>query len=180
MADGRDARTWSGLQGKTGEARSTLRDMTGDHRLGITEMARESGLSEDALRWYEREGILPPVPRDAGGRRRYGERQRGILRLVLALREAGMSTADMRDFVALLGQGARTHGRRLAILEATRAELAARRARLDAADAALAAKAGHYAELIAAGRDCEGAPVPTADRAQQAAGQDLRGTAAVP
>ena len=35
------------------------------------EAARLSGFSIDTLRYYEREGILSPVARTAGGRRRY-------------------------------------------------------------------------------------------------------------
>lgn len=34
------------------------------------EAAAESGFSIDTLRYYEREGILPPIERSAGGRRR--------------------------------------------------------------------------------------------------------------
>lgn len=137
--------------------------------LGITETAARTGLSTDTLRWYEKEGVLPPVPRSASGRRVYGEREQVLLDLLLALRAAGLSTADMKEFVGLMEQGASTHGRRLDLLERTRRELAARRRRLAAADEALARKAEHYRRLIAVGRDCEGAPVPPESRAAQAA-----------
>ena len=35
----------------------------------ITEVGRRYGLSADTLRYYERVGLIPPVPRTAGGMR---------------------------------------------------------------------------------------------------------------
>lgn len=39
----------------------------------ISEAARRTGLSADTLRYYESIGLLPPVARDKGGRRLYGD-----------------------------------------------------------------------------------------------------------
>jgi DNA-binding transcriptional MerR regulator len=137
--------------------------------IGITEMAHRSGLSADALRWYEREGILPSVARGPDGRRRYGKREQDLLHLLLALRDAGMTTASMKEFVALLDEGAASHGRRISLLEQTRTRLEERRRRVDHALDALEAKSLHYRELIAAGLDCDGRPVPEGQRRRQAA-----------
>ena len=46
---------------------------TGAQFLGIAEVAARTGLSQDTLRWYEREGVLPPVTRTSDGRRSYDE-----------------------------------------------------------------------------------------------------------
>lgn len=143
--------------------------MSGETDVGIAEMAELSGLSPDTLRWYEKEGILPRVNRDATGRRSYGPRERDLVLLLTALRATGMPTAAMKSFVALLDEGAASHGRRITLLEETREMLAQRRRSLAAAEAALEAKIGHYRELIAAGLDCEGAPVPAAVRELQTA-----------
>lgn len=93
--------------------------------LTIAEMARVSGLSTDTLRWYEREGILPRVGRSSTGHRRYSERDQGILALLVALRDTGMSTSDMKHFVELMDEGAASHGRRIALLEREREMLTA-------------------------------------------------------
>ena len=137
--------------------------------LTIAEMARVSGLSTDTLRWYEREGILPRVGRSSTGHRRYSERDQGILALLVALRDTGMSTSDMKHFVELTDEGAASHGRRIALLEREREMLGERRRQLDRAEAALEGKIQHYEQLIAAGLDCEGAPVPEDLRTLQAA-----------
>ncbi|MEU3491903.1 MerR family transcriptional regulator [Kitasatospora cineracea] len=49
------------------------------------DLAREHGLSTQAVRNYERAGVLPPADRSAHGYRRYGERHAAALRAFLAL-----------------------------------------------------------------------------------------------
>ena len=130
-----------------------------DVTLGIREVAEHSGLSVDALRWYEREGLLPHVPRDAGGRRRYPGRLVGFVQLVVALRRTGMPVADVREFVRMTDLGASSHGRRMALLERQRASIRQRQAQLADDLATVEHKIDHYLELIAAGLDCDGVPV---------------------
>lgn len=136
--------------------------------IGIARMAAQSGLSIDTLRWYEKTGLLPSAERGPDGRRRYGERDQALVMLLVRLRETGMPTADMRRFVALLGEGAASHGRRIGLLEETRAMLDERRSRIDAAREAVDAKIAHYEHLIAHGLDCDGGAVPRQLRARQA------------
>lgn len=47
--------------------------ITAPDALGIAEVAATTGLSQDTLRWYEKEGLVPPVARDHASRRRYDE-----------------------------------------------------------------------------------------------------------
>ncbi len=138
-----------------------------DDGILIAEMARQSGLSIDTLRWYEKEGMLPRVGRGPDGRRRYGEGDRTLVRLLVTLRATGMTTGAMKEFVELLAEGADSHGRRVALLAQTRADLEARRRAVDDALDALDAKVAHYEQLIEAGLDCDGSPVPVERRAAQ-------------
>ena len=71
--------------------------------ISISAMAAESGLSMDTLRWYEKEGMLPPVGRGVDGRRRYAPADRNLVLLLARLRETGMTTRAMKEFVALVG-----------------------------------------------------------------------------
>ncbi|MFD5600911.1 MerR family transcriptional regulator [Leucobacter sp. NPDC058333] len=132
-------------------------------------MAESTGLSVDTLRWYEREGILPRVTRSAAGHRRYDAREQGIVTLLVALRDTGMSAAAMKQFVELLGEGAASHGRRITLLESSRAMLHERRSRIELAEATLEAKIAHYETLIASGLDCDGGTVPSTLQTRQAA-----------
>ncbi|MDO9458340.1 MerR family transcriptional regulator [Nocardioides sp.] len=127
--------------------------------LGIREVSERTGLSVDTLRWYEKEGLLPPMPRGGDGRRVYPERMVEFVELVVALRRTGLSVADTRSFVELADEGAASHGRRMALLERQREDIHEQQRRLAADLAAVDTKITHYRELIAAGLDCDGLPV---------------------
>src|SRR5918997_985983 len=91
--------------------------------LRIGELAARTGRSVHAIRWYEAQGLIPGVMRDAGGRRVYRERHFGWLVLIDRLRLTGMSVAQMRDYAALVKQGRGTLKQQLALLEAHRARV---------------------------------------------------------
>jgi DNA-binding transcriptional MerR regulator len=129
---------------------------------GIAEVSDLTGLSQDTLRWYEREGLIPPVPRGPDGRRRFSGRETALVVLLARLRATGMPTDDMRAFALMVGEGAVSHGRRLALLDAHRRRIEARLDVLHDGLRALDDKTAHYRELIAAGLDCDGAPVTAA------------------
>lgn len=126
---------------------------------GISDVARLSGLSQDTLRWYEKEGLLPQVSRGSDRRRSYTERDVAMVVMLAKLRDSGMPTEEMREFSRLVTGGAATHGQRLAILERHRTRIHARKAALDDALAALDEKPTHYRHLIDEGLDCDGHPV---------------------
>jgi DNA-binding transcriptional MerR regulator len=68
---------------------------------GIREIAREAGCNEQTVRWYEEQGLLPPVPRTAGGQRRYDERHRNQLAFLRHARELGFSLEAIRELLTL-------------------------------------------------------------------------------
>jgi DNA-binding transcriptional MerR regulator len=71
----------------------------------IGEMARDSGLSVSALRFYDGAGVLAPASVDpVSGYRRYAPDQLGEARLLARLRRTGMPLADVR--LALAGWSA--------------------------------------------------------------------------
>lgn len=67
----------------------------------IGEMARDSGLSVSALRFYDRAGVLVPAWVDpVSGYRWYDLEQGEEARLLARLRRAGMPLADIRLILA--------------------------------------------------------------------------------
>ncbi|GHF23356.1 MerR family transcriptional regulator [Pseudolysinimonas yzui] len=80
------------------------------------EAADRSGFSLDTLRYYEREGILAPVSRTAGGHRAYTEGDLDWLGLVRCLRDTGMPIAQLKRY-SELAVDASTMDERLALLE---------------------------------------------------------------
>jgi MerR family redox-sensitive transcriptional activator SoxR len=76
----------------------------------IGEVSRRSGLSPSALRYYEQERLIPPVPR-RGGRREFDERSMAAVAVVQLARRAGFSVGEIRQ---LVGEFGRNRWRRLA------------------------------------------------------------------
>lgn len=90
----------------------------------IGELARRTGRTVHAIRWYETQGLVPGVVRDEGGRRLYGELHVGWLDLMDRLRRTGMSIAEMREYTALALQGKATLRQRRDLLAAHRVRVA--------------------------------------------------------
>ena len=67
----------------------------------IKEVSRTYGVTPDTLRYYERSGMIPPVPRTAGGVRSYGESELGWVELALCMRSAGLSVEAIAEYVRL-------------------------------------------------------------------------------
>lgn len=93
---------------------------TQERTYSVGEAAAQVGLTTYTLRWYEQEGLVSPVARDAAGRRRYTEHDLRFLVLLTKLRRTGMSVADMRRYGELVRAGDTTVAMRLALFRAHR------------------------------------------------------------
>jgi DNA-binding transcriptional MerR regulator len=83
----------------------------------IGELARRTGLSVKAIRFYSDRGIVPPVDRSPAGHRRYGPEAVARLDLVRTLRDLGLDLATIRrvlDRDASLAEVAAAHAEALA------------------------------------------------------------------
>jgi MerR family redox-sensitive transcriptional activator SoxR len=65
----------------------------------IGEVARRSGLSTSALRYYERAGLLPP-PARMSKRRVYEQGVLGRIRIILLARNAGFTVKETKTFLS--------------------------------------------------------------------------------
>ncbi|WP_241695302.1 MerR family transcriptional regulator [Streptomyces sp. C] len=85
--------------------------------MSIGEVARRSGLSVHALRFYEREGLFAnPVRRLSNGRRVYHEADVEWLAVCTKLRSSGMPLPVIRQYVELARQGPGNEHERLELL----------------------------------------------------------------
>jgi DNA-binding transcriptional MerR regulator len=107
------------------------------------EAAERSGFSIDTLRYYEREGILSPVSRTAGGHRAYTDDDLGRLEFLACLRETGMPIAQLRRY-GELADDPTTVPERIALLEEHAAQVEADLARLRVQQERLAGKIAWY------------------------------------
>ena len=114
----------------------------------IAEVSKKYGLSADTLRYYERIGLIPPVPRTKGGVRDYGEESCGWIELMKCMRAAGVQIEALIEYVKLFRQGDSTMADRKAILVEQRDQLLSRMAEMQASLDLLNKKIDGYEQKI--------------------------------
>ena len=82
----------------------------------ITQVSQKYGLSQDTLRYYERIGIIPPVPRNKSGIRDYDEVSCSWIELMKCMRSSGVQIEALIEYVSLFQQGDATLDARKALL----------------------------------------------------------------
>ena len=70
-------------------------------QIGI--VAKKIGLSVDAIRFYERNALLPQPPRTPGGFRRYTESDVGTLAFIRRAQSLGFKLSEIRGLISLRG-----------------------------------------------------------------------------
>lgn len=86
----------------------------------IKEVSEKYRVTQDALRYYERAGMIPPVTRTAGGIRDYQDEDLAWVELALCMRSAGLSGEAISEYVRLSRLGNSTIKDRLALLQGQR------------------------------------------------------------
>ena len=71
----------------------------------IKQFAEEAGIAPSALRYYEREGLMPAVERNASGHRTYSDLHARWARFLSRLRATRMPIREVRVYVAALNRG---------------------------------------------------------------------------
>ena len=69
----------------------------------IAIVAKKIGLSVDAIRFYERNGLLPRPPRTQGGFRRYGDTDVETVAFVRRVQGLGVTLSENRGLLKLRG-----------------------------------------------------------------------------
>lgn len=79
--------------------------MNTETRMTIGKLARRVGLSADALRFYEEEGILRPAGKTEAGYRLYGDDAERRLRFIKHAQQCGMTLSEIRQLLDLKDDG---------------------------------------------------------------------------
>jgi DNA-binding transcriptional MerR regulator len=121
--------------------------------LTIGDVARETGLSVHALRYYEREGLMlsQHVPRGSGGHRRYSEQDVRWLGICTRLRKSGMPLAKIRRFAELVREGPGNEPERLELLREHQRQVEGQLAELEECLRIITRKVGVYEQHLAEG-----------------------------
>jgi len=73
----------------------------GTESVRIGDVARQTGVTVEALRYYEREGLLPPPIRSTRGARRFPPHVVARVRFVKQAQAAGLTLRDIKQLVGL-------------------------------------------------------------------------------
>ena len=117
----------------------------------IAEASKKYQLTADTLRYYERIGLIPPVPRTKGGFRDYDEDSCRWIELMKCMRSAGVQIEALTEYVRLFRQGEDTAQARRELLVRQRDQLAARIAEMQRSLDKLNEKIAMYDPLVACG-----------------------------
>jgi DNA-binding transcriptional MerR regulator len=125
-----------------------------EDELSIGDVARQTGLSVHALRFYEREGLLltQHVARGTGGHRRYSAQDVHWLRICIKLRRSGMPLAQIRRFAELVREGPGNEHQRLELLREHQRRVEDQLAELEECLRIINRKVGVYEQHLA---DCD-------------------------
>lgn len=116
--------------------------------MSITEVSKRYGLSPDTLRYYERIGLIPPVPRSASGIRDYDEDSCRWVEFIKCMRSAGLPIEALIEYVSLFRQGEDSVIARKELLSEQRALLQERVEEMQKTLERLDTKILHYESLV--------------------------------
>ena len=133
----------------------------------IAEVSKKYEISPDTLRYYERIGLIPPVPRSKSGVRDYTEESCGWVAMMKCFRQAGVQIEALIEYVALFQQGDATIPARKAILIEQREQLIERMGMMQESLDRLNYKIQNYENCV----------VPAEQRLQRASSPDRAETA---
>jgi len=82
----------------------------------VGEMAKRIGVAPSALRYYDKEGLLPFVERSSGGIRMFKDADFEWLQVIGCLKKTGMQLGDIKRFIEMAMQGDETIDERLELI----------------------------------------------------------------
>ncbi|MFC6182220.1 MerR family transcriptional regulator [Lactiplantibacillus daowaiensis] len=117
----------------------------------IGDVAAQCGVSVPTLRFYEKEGLLPPIHRDAAGRRQFSDQDVALVRQIVNLKRADASLDDIAAFLRLYQAGDQTMADRADFFADQADKLADRMAQLQVTQVYVQYKQWYYDQAMAAG-----------------------------
>lgn len=88
--------------------------------LSITEVSKKYKISATTIRYYEKIGLLPNIPRKSNGNRYFTESMQHLLEMVICLRHSGVKVEPLVKYMNLLSQGNSTLNARKELLKKER------------------------------------------------------------
>lgn len=74
----------------------------------IAEVSKKYNLTQDTIRYYEKIGLLPEIPRTKSGIRDFDEKSCKWIEFIKCMRAAGMPIEALIEYMNLFKQGKKT------------------------------------------------------------------------
>ena len=114
----------------------------------IAEVSKKYDLTADTIRYYERIGLIPTIPRTKNGIRDFDEESCSWIEFIKCMRNAGMEIEILLEYVNLFRQGKPTVQARKKLLEEQREKLKEKQESINATIERLDYKLELYDEII--------------------------------
>ncbi len=82
----------------------------------IGEVSKKYCISAETLRYYEKIGLIPKVPKSTSGIRVYGQEECNWINFIVKMRKAGLSIESLKSYTTLFNAGTTTIAKRKEIL----------------------------------------------------------------
>ena len=89
----------------------------------IAEVSKKYDLTQDTIRYYEKEGLIPTVPRTESGIRNFDEESCNWIEFIKCMRNAGLEIEVLKENVKLFREGKSTVTKRKELLQKQRKKL---------------------------------------------------------
>ena len=118
----------------------------------IAEVSKKYDLTADTIRYYEKIGLIPTIPRTEKEIRNFDEESCNWIEFIKCMRNAGMEIEALLEYVNLFKQGKTTVKARKRLLEEQREKLIEKKNNINATIERLDYKLELYNEIISGKR----------------------------
>lgn len=118
----------------------------------IAEVGEKYSLTADTIRYYERIGLIPTIPRTKNGIRDFDEESCKWIEFIKCMRNAGMEIEILLEYVDLFKKGKSTIQARKNLLEEQREKLVEKQKKINATIERLDYKLKLYDEIMSGKR----------------------------
>ena len=119
----------------------------------IGDAAKELGIPASALRYYDKEGLLPHMNRSGSGIRMFTEDDFEWVRFIERLKKSGMPIKEIKSYIDLYEQGDGTIGERRELIYARRAAVEREMEELQETLAFITYKCWYYDQAMKEGNE---------------------------
>ncbi|MBO0452275.1 MerR family transcriptional regulator [Candidatus Enterococcus murrayae] len=120
--------------------------------MNISEVATKFEMTPATIRYYEKQGLIPPITRNASGVRDFQEEDLNWVEFIKCMRDSGLSIDSLARYSELYQQGTATLMERKAILLEEYQKLLEKQQLINQIVARLETKLDNYDQMI---KECE-------------------------